>query len=108
MVFFIVNKSKIDLKWKLFITLTSMVFLLTALEIGEYLFDVFLDLKLQGVYLRNISGIEKYKLILGKNDDTMVDLILGTIGSLFFILTKTVIFYYEKSWKKLKLPIKKK
>ena len=101
-VFFIINKSKIDFKWKLLITLTSMIFLLTMLEIGEYLFDVFLGLKLQGVYLRDLSGIEKYNLVLGKNDDTMMDLILGTIGSLFFILVKTGIFYYGRFFGKRK------
>ncbi len=100
-VFFIINKSKIEFKWKLLITLTSMVFILTMLEIGEYLFDIFLDFKLQGVYIRDITGLEKYKLVLGKNDDTMVDLILGTLGSLFFIAAKTGTSYFKKYHKKV-------
>ncbi len=100
-VFFIVNKSKIEFKWKLLITLTSMVFLLTILEIGEYLFDVFWDLKTQGVYIRDIAGLEKYDLVLGENDDTMMDLILGTISSLFFIAAKTGTSYFKKYHKKV-------
>lgn len=100
-VFFVISKAETDLKWKLLITLTSMVFFLTMIEIGEYLFDVFLDLKLQGVYLRDLSGLEKYKLVLGENDDTMIDLILGTAGSLFFILGKTAGFYYKRGWEKV-------
>ena len=100
-VFFMVNKSKIEFKWKLLITLTSMVFILTMLEIGEYLFDVLWDLKTQGVYVRDIAGLEKYKLILGKNDDTMMDLILGTLSSLIFVLGKTGIHHYKKYHKKV-------
>ena len=107
-VFFIINKSKIEFKWKLLITLTSMVFILTILEIGEYLFDIFWDFKLQGVYLRDIAGLEKYDLVLGENDDTMVDLILGTVSSLFFILGKTVVFYYKKGCRKPRKKVFKK
>ena len=96
MVFFIVNKMKIKFQWKLLITLTSMLSILAVLEIGEYLFDMFLDFKLQGVYLRDLSGLEKYDLVLNKNDDTMIDMMLGFAGAIIFSISKSVCYFYNK------------
>jgi len=102
-VFYVLGKSKLEFKWKLLMTLFSMVFFLTILEVGEYLFDLLLDLKLQGVYVRDVAGLEKYKLILDRNDDTMIDLILGLAGTLIFITGKSVCYFYNKRHsKKLK------
>lgn len=95
-IFFIVNKMKIKFQWKLIITLAVIISCLTLLEIGEYTFDAFLDFKLQGVYIRNISGLEKYNLVMDRNDDTMMDLILGTLGSISFLLMKISAFIYKK------------
>jgi len=96
MVFYMINKLKIELKWKILLTLTTILSLLVILEIGEYLFDVFFDLKLQGVYLRDISGFEKLNLVMDKNDDTMMDLILGLIGSTLFSFSKYIIHTIQK------------
>src|SRR3989344_1023388 len=46
-----------------------------------------LDLKLQGVFLRDVQGLEKYNLLLDRNDDTMIDLLLGAIGSAVYSLS---------------------
>ncbi len=76
-----------------------MIASLSMFEVGEYALDQFFDLKLQGVYLRDISGVAKLNIIMGKNDDTMIDMLFGTIGALIFVLTRTIIFY-ERKWNK--------
>ena len=99
-VFFIVNRMKIDFKWKLLITFMAMITLLTILEVGEYIIDYFWDYKLQGVYLRDITGLEKYNLVLDKNDDTMIDMMLGLLGSIIFIIGKALCRVFNKKYKK--------
>ena len=69
---------------------------LSIFEIIEFLLDQFFDLKLQGVFLRDISGISKFDIMMDKNDDTMIDLILGTIGSAIFTGYKTIVFNLKK------------
>lgn len=101
-IFYVVNKSEIEFKYKLAITFAFAVCGLTILEIEEYIFDLLWDSKLQGVYARDVSGIIKYDLVLDKNDDTMLDLIAGMTGSLLFIVAKTVIFHYKKFKKRIK------
>lgn len=96
MIFYAVNKLKLDFKWKILLTFTSIITILVFLEIGEYLFDVFFDLKLQGVYLRDMTGFEKLNLVMDKNDDTMIDMILGAAGSLAFSLIKSVGYLIKK------------
>ncbi|MDD5192750.1 MAG: hypothetical protein PHH54_06555 [Candidatus Nanoarchaeia archaeon] len=91
-----VNKLNTKFSIKLFITVMIITSFLALFEIGEYGLDRLFDWKLQGVYLRDYSGVEKLNIIMDKNDDTMIDLILGTIGSLFFVITKTGIFHYKK------------
>ena len=73
---------------------------LTIHEIGDYLLDSIWDCKLQGCYIRDISGLEKFELVMLKNDDTMVDLILGLIGSLIFTAGKTSAYFYKRLKKK--------
>ncbi len=89
-IFFLVNKLKIDFRWKILITFCSIIAFLAIQEIAEYILDYFWDLKLQGVYLRDATGLEKYKILMDKNDDTMIDLILGLAGSLVYYLGKTI------------------
>ena len=72
---------------------------LTLFEIGEFLLDKFFDLKLQGVFIRDYSGISKLKIIIDRNDDTMIDLISGTIGALIFTGYKSLenlVYKYKK------------
>ncbi|MCK4553244.1 hypothetical protein KAT80_03500 [Candidatus Pacearchaeota archaeon] len=101
LLFYIIDKQKLNFQWKILITFMFVVSFLTIHEIGEYLIDVLWDFKLQGVYLRDISGLEKFNLILPKNDDTMIDLILGVISGLLFVFGKTVSFFYNQ--RKLKI-----
>lgn len=96
MVFFAVNKLDIKFQWKLLLTVTTVVSFLAIFEIIEYIIDLVLDLNLQGVYLRDVSGMEKFNLILDRNDDTMIDLILGVIGAIIFTSGKTICYFYNK------------
>lgn len=96
MIFFVVDKLKIKFKWKLLITFTSIFAILGLLEIGEYFLDLLWDFKLQGVYIRDISGLEKLNLVQDKIDDTMMDMLLGLAGSLVFTIGKTICYFYKK------------
>lgn len=87
-VFFMVSKLKLDFKWKLTFTFFIVIGILGLFEIGEYALDHFFDLKLQGVYLRDLHGLDKLNLISDRIDDTMIDLILGVVGSLLFMIYK--------------------
>ncbi len=99
-VFYVTKKLDIDFKWRILLTLTSVITLLTLLEVGEYLFDLFWDLKTQGVYIRDVSGLEKYDLVLDRNDDTMIDLMLGIGGTLLYSITHISRYYLDKKYKK--------
>ena len=55
LIFYIIDKKNLEMQWKLFITFIFILSFLTMHEIGEYLLDFIWDLKLQGVYLRDIS-----------------------------------------------------
>jgi len=90
LVFYIIDKQKLSLQWKLLITFMFIISFLTIHEIGEYLMDLLWDLKLQGVYIRDISSFEKLNLVLSKHDDTMIDLITGSIGAGVFVVGKTI------------------
>jgi len=80
-VFHMVWKLKLPLKWKLVFVFFIVIGSLGAFEIGEYWLDYFFDLKLQGVFLRDLQGLEKYDILLDRIDDTMIDMGLGVIGS---------------------------
>ncbi|MBS3083312.1 hypothetical protein J4423_00755 [Candidatus Pacearchaeota archaeon] len=79
--FFMINKLNIALKWKITFTVFSVAGILGIFEIGEYILDLFFNLKLQGVYLRDLKGLEKFHLILNPLDDTMADMSFGLLGS---------------------------
>jgi len=96
LLFYIVDKQKLNFQWKIFITFMFIVSFLAIHEIGEYLLDFIWDWKLQGVYLRDLSGLEKFSLIMEKNEDTMMDMILGVISGLLFVAGKTISFFYNR------------
>ncbi|MBS3081332.1 hypothetical protein J4416_00135 [Candidatus Pacearchaeota archaeon] len=83
-IFFMINKLKLALKWKLTFTVLSVTGILGMFEIGEFILDLFFNLKLQGVYIRDLTGLEKFNLLLNPLDDTMADLSFGILGSLFY------------------------
>jgi len=76
-----VNRLQLALKWKITFSVMSVIALLGMFEIGEYILDLLFNLKLQGVYLRDLSGLEKFHLLQNPLDDTMVDLAFGILGS---------------------------
>lgn len=85
-IFFMINKIKMELKWKFVFTFFVTFAILGLFEIGEFALDSLFDLKLQGVYLRDLSGLDKFNLILEPLKDTMIDLILGMVGTLIYCL----------------------
>ena len=87
-VFHMIAKLKLKLKWKLTFVFFTVIGFLALFEIGEYLLDIFFDLKLQGVFLQDIQGLQKFDILLDKIEDTMIDLVLGVLGILSYILFK--------------------
>jgi hypothetical protein len=76
---------RLQLKWKLFFTFFIVAGFLGIFEIGEYLLDAFFDLKLQGVFLKNLQGeLISFDIIQHPLDDTMLDLSLGVIGTAIY------------------------
>ena len=67
---------------------------LTIFETIEYVLDILWNFQLQGVYVRDITGLENFNIIIDKNDDTMIDLILGIFGSMIFSSYKII-----ENWK---------
>jgi hypothetical protein len=100
LVFYLVNKTRIKFSTKLLITFSVVVMCLAMFEIIEYLLDTFFDMKLQGVFLRSREGLTKLNLVMDKNNDTMIDLILGVIGSLAFMGYKAITYNFLKLKKK--------
>ena len=80
---------KIDLKWMLAFTFFIVIGVLGLFEIGEYLLDIAFDWRLQGVYL--LQG-ENLSLLMNRIDDTMIDMIIGTLGTLVYILSVGIIY----------------
>ncbi|MDP4039847.1 MAG: hypothetical protein Q8P57_04695 [Candidatus Pacearchaeota archaeon] len=87
-VFHTMRKLKISFKVKLMFTFCIVVSFIGLAEIGEYLLDVFFDLKLQGVFLRSAGGLEKFDILVSGLDDTMIDMVIGTIGVGIYVLWK--------------------
>lgn len=107
-IFYVVNEKKLPMYWKLWITFLFITSFLMFHEIGEYLMDKLWDMKLQGVYIRDIGGTEKLNLIQSQIDDTMVDLIFGILGAITFIAGKTLTYLYKNKKQEKKLSKKKK
>lgn len=99
LIFYLVNKIHgISFPVKLFFTFSITVSFLALFELIEFGLDKMYDFKLQGVYLWDVSeaAATKVKLIMDRNDDTMIDLALGTLGTLIFAVGKTAEFYFNK------------
>ena len=101
MIFYFVDRQKVSFKWKLLITLMIIISFLALHEVGEYIIDYFWDFKLQGVYLRDVTGLEKFNLVLPKNDDTMIDMMFGIAGGVIFVIGKSVCYFYNNRLKGL-------
>ena len=77
--------------------------ILTSFEIWEYLLDKLFDFKLQGVYLRDFKGFEKFNLLQSPIDDTIMDLSFGLFGLIIYMLFNLIIYKInlKKSRKKI-------
>jgi len=102
MFFFMINRLNLALKWKIIFTVLSIAGILGMFEIGEYLLDLLFNLKLQGVYLRDLSGLEKFHLLKNPWDDTMVDMSFGIMGSLCYALYAWIKYSNLESRKHIK------
>jgi hypothetical protein len=98
-VFYFLSKQKslkISQGWLLAFTFFIVIGSLGLFEIGEYLGDIVFDLKLQGVFSRNPYDLNTFEIILQRIDDTMIDLSLGVIGSLLYVLANAIFFQKNK------------
>ena len=90
-VFFILNRLDITLKWKLLMTVGLVFGILGAFESGEYLSDVWFGTLHQGVYIKDfVDKIKPPELISDPLTDTMQDLIFGLLGSIVFVCFKSL------------------
>lgn len=93
LVFFMVDKLKLKLKWKLFLTFFVVVGATGLFEMGEYALDTFFGFRLQGVY--HYNSATDFFLTQSKIDDTMIDLALGAIGTFVYVIS-VALFGKEK------------
>ena len=94
--FYVVDKQKLSFSWKLFITFLFIMTFLAFHEIGEYLLDVLWGWTLQGVQIKQMSGANILNPVMSRIDDTMIDLIMGALGTTLFVIGKII----EDLWKK--------
>ena len=80
-IFYMISKLDLRLKWRIIFTIFIVISILTIFEMSEYALDKIFDWRLQGVYLRDATGLEKFNLILEPLDDTIYDLMLGILGA---------------------------
>ena len=96
LVFYMVRKLMLENKWKLGYTFFTVLSILVIFEIGEYLLDYLFGLRLQGVYLRDLSGFEKFNILVAPLDDTMQDLCFGILGTSLYCIYKGWQFRKQK------------
>lgn len=82
--FFIVSKLSLRFRWKMIFACALTLSFLGIFEVIEYGLDYFFNLNLQGVYLRDISGLNKLQLLIDPLSDTIIDIIYGLLGTLSF------------------------
>lgn len=96
LIYFLVDKLKVKFRVKILLTIVIVVAILGFFEMGEYLLDEAFDIKLQGVYLKDKEIVNKLNLVLSKNTDTMVDMMLGTLAVFLYSFIRIINFYYKK------------
>ncbi len=107
LIFYLINKLDIDFKTKVFFTFTIIITLITFEEIVEFILDTLFNLKLQGVFLgerilfENVP-IDRLIVVHDRITDTMLNLILGTIGAFLFSLMKFATSMINKKPKKIR------
>jgi uncharacterized membrane protein YjdF len=93
-IFHLVRKLKIKLRWKLVFTFFIMVGLIGMFEIAEFGLDKFFDLKLQGVFVASLQKGGHLSIVLDPLSDTHMDMIFGVLGSLAYMIF--LAFYLRK------------
>ena len=89
MAYHMVNKLKLEDKWKIWYTFYIVVALVGMWELAEYSIDHFFDFNLQGVYARDATGIEKLQTLQEPIDDTMIDMFFGVLGASLYGIYKS-------------------
>lgn len=92
--FFILNRLDITLRWKLVMTVGLVFGILGIFEIGEYLSDVWFGTLNQGVYFKEFVETVKVQETSDPLTDTMSDLIFGLFGSLAYIGYKVFRYHF--------------
>ena len=98
MIFYMVSKLKLEKKYTLWFTFFIVIGLLSMFELLEYFVDIILGFNLQGVFIKNPQAIGGFDVVMSRIDDTMADILIGTIGSLIYI--GSVFFILKKKNKK--------
>ena len=79
------RKLSIPFKWKLFFTFFIIIGFLSIFELVEYFLDYLFNWRLQGVFIEEVPG--NYKEILARIDDTMLDILIGMVGTLVYMVS---------------------
>lgn len=84
LIYHMVSRLRLERKWRVVFTFFVVLGTIGVFELGEYYLDVLFDLHLQGVFLRDVSGIEKLQILQDRIDDTMTDMSLGVVSALAY------------------------
>ncbi len=95
-IYHMVSRIKLELKWRLIFTFFIVISVLGLFEMAEYIFDQFFGWKLQGVYLRDITGLNKFEVVVEPIDDTMIDLFFGVAGTCLYALAVFLYLRYSR------------
>lgn len=97
-IYHMVSHIKLELKWRLIFTFFIVISILGMFEMAEYTLDRLFDWKLQGVYLRDITGLNKFEVVSEPIDDTMIDLFFGVTGTCLYAVS---VFLYLRLSRRL-------
>jgi len=101
--YYLISKIQgITLPVRLFLTISIVVALISFWELFEFFLDKFYDLKMQGVWVRDVTGMGKINMVMDRNDDTMIDMLMGAIGSVVFAAGQTAAHFFKKIKNKIK------
>lgn len=85
-IFHLVSHIKVDKRLQILFTFFITISIAGVFaEIAEYLLDILLDARLQGVYTFNFET-QLLELRQSRIDDTMVDMMLGLVGSTVYAI----------------------
>jgi len=87
-----ISKLNLETKYKLLFTFTAVISIIAAFELIEYFLDYFFDLYLQGAYLGDPKFSDEFQILFSPIDDTMIDLLLGFLGSLTYVFSVYFLF----------------